>query len=233
MSRQLTDRNIIYFDVNTRLVKTTQHAVFDETENDRPARTPNAEILGRLRGSLDGSLNDVFDSDVEVPDLDISLSPFTGTEVVDVSISSDPGSPLGFAVSDCPDMGRAFITDIHRHPASFRSMRAFQRKFKGAYVVQVGDEPIFSALDFDRVQATLLHSGKSSIPVTLAPERPVVFDSKSSRHDMVLRPRDLHRIAALLSLPGEDMTSSEYSSAVAATADCMDSVEGIDYVRYD
>ena len=47
---------------------------------------------------------------------------------------------------------------------------------------------------------------------------------------MVLRPRDLHRITALLSLSGEDMPSSEYSKAVAATADGMDFVDGMDYV---
>ena len=126
-------------------------------------------------------------------------------------------------------MGRAFITDVHRYPASFRSLRAFQRKFKGAYVVQVGDEPIFSALDFDRVQATLLHSGQSSIPITLAPDRLVAFDPNSS-HNMVLRPRDLHRITALLSLSGEDMPSTVYSNAIAAIADGMDFVDGMDYV---
>ena len=59
---------------------------------------------------------------------------------------------------------------------------------------------------------------KSSSPVTLAPAR------------RVLRPRDLHRITALLSLPGEDMPFSAYSDAVAAFADGMDFVNGMDYV---
>jgi hypothetical protein len=128
-------------------------------------------------------------------------------------------------------MGRAFITDVHRHPASFKSLRAFHRKFKEACVIQVGDEPIFSALDFDRVQATLLHSGKSSIPpVTLAPKRHVAFDPNST-HNKVLRPRDLHHITALLSLPGEDMHSSANSDAVATFADAMDFVDGNDSIE--
>ena len=64
-------------------------------------------------------------------------------------------------------MGRAFITDVHCHPTNFRSLRAFQRKFKGAYVVkggdvvQGGDEPIVSALHFDRVMQALIYQIKA------------------------------------------------------------------------
>ena len=68
-------------------------AIFPETESDRPACSLNTVLLGRLRVTVEISPKGVFDTDTNVPDLDISLLPFSGTLVVDLNFTSDLAAP--------------------------------------------------------------------------------------------------------------------------------------------
>ena len=205
---QQTQRNIIYYDHRSAKVKTTQHAVFDETESDLPERTPNAELLLRLRTPNAGPPHEIFDAELHIPDLDISLSPFTGTTTLEFPLRVDDDHPLGFVVGDDDLLHRAFVERFLRPPQR-KTLRSLRRGFNNSYVVKVGEHPIHSAADFQTVVESLCHSESApdSVSVELAPERRAAL--LPSEPSMVLRSHDLHHISASLSPTGEDMPSWE------------------------
>ena len=68
-------KNVLYYDVETEVVKTAQHVAFDEAMNDVDDKPPNARLLDGLHN---GDKVDLLDlEDFPLPDLDVSLRPFT------------------------------------------------------------------------------------------------------------------------------------------------------------
>jgi len=228
---QQSDRNVIYYDVATGNVKTSQHVEFDETEADRPNRPPNAELLGRLRDVGAGDPRDIFDAELDVPDLDVALSPFSGTETLDFPLRSDDSLPLGLEVEDDDRLGRAYIARAQRPPLR-KSLRAFRRHFTGSYIVELAGRPIVSAADFHAAQAELCSdsSAPATVSIVLAPERQSALAVQEP--SMVLRPRDLHHISALMAIDGEDMSPRDFSAAVSTLERLMDTPETWDFVLH-
>ena len=87
---------------------------FDETTVGMDAKTPNADMLHRLRSGV--KLKNVFDAQVDIPDIDVSLSPFVSTESFVFDFHPDDEAPIGMSFTDCNKLGHAFIHDVTQSP---------------------------------------------------------------------------------------------------------------------
>jgi len=77
------------------------------------AKTPNADMVHQLCSGI--KLKNVFDAEVEIPDIDVSLSPFMSTESFVFDFHPDDETPFGMSFTDCNKLGRAFIHDVAQH----------------------------------------------------------------------------------------------------------------------
>ena len=213
-----TVKKILYYDVNTHEVKEGSHVAFDETSFDHQNKTPNAELLSRLRSGEDPSV--VFDADIHIPDIDVSLSPFTATESFQIPFKPDHANPLGLSFADCDRLGRAFVTDMKFKPKG-RTVSAFRKHFRYSYVVSIGDVRVYDTTDVDSALQQLcdLESPPSHVEVILAPERR--SELKAQPPSMYLQSHDIRRIAALLSVENADSVL-ECRNAVQSFYDSVD-----------
>ena len=69
---------------------------------------------------------DVFDSEMEIPDLDFCVSPFAMQESFIFKFDAEADDPLPFLVRSCDKMYRAFIFDIQSAPMG-QSKRTFKK----------------------------------------------------------------------------------------------------------
>ena len=228
-----TMRDALYFDLKTQAVKEAQHVAFDEAMHDlKDDKPPNARLLSRgSDGKLPDVLDDSFNLPVEVPDLEVLTGPFTN--ISDIEVPFDPSDPLlstGLEYRKCTRFLRAYVSDVLRRPPTFRSIRAFKAKFLGAYIVRVGDRPVFSPDQVDAALAALATSTSppSSVVLSLAPER-YVSPRTSLDPPLHLRLSDMRRIAALQSVAREGTSSSSMSQSVDTMVEDMDD-PSIDFV---
>lgn len=207
-----TMRDALYFDSTTKHVLDTQHIAFDEAMNDLADadKPPNARLLSRSSdGKLPSVLADTFRLPVSVPDLEVQTGPFC--EIVDLDLPFDPShaQPLGVEYRKCDRFLRAYLSDVHVSPPGFRSLRAFKKRYLGAYIIRVGDVPVFSPDQVDKALADLASSSSPPDTVTLsfAPER---FVPTRSALDppLHLRISDLRRICSLHHVPAHDGLSN-------------------------
>jgi len=208
-----THKNILYYDLLTSRVKTAQHVAFDETTVGMDAKTPNADMLHRLRSGV--KLKNVFDAQVEIPDIDVSLSPFVSTESFVFDFHPDDEAPIGMSFTDCNKLGRAFIHDVTQSPHG-RSLRAFRKHFEGSYVVSIDDDRVYNCSDVKDALDRLQHMKEppDRITVVLAPERK--SDRKARPPPLHMRSQDIRHVASLLAINPDNLTSAEFNSAVAA-----------------
>ena len=210
-----TKRQVMYWDDGAKEVLTARHVDFDETESDSTARSPNAEILYRLRQGHDPT--PVFDAKVEVPDLDVSLSPFPVTKHFDIPLRIDSANPLGLTVNDCSVLGRAYVVQMTCTPQG-TSNRTFRRHFRGSYVLKVNDMPIYSAADYQAAVDSLVaaENPPPHVDVELAPLSSKAVNASEPRPSLILRPHDLHRITALNAVDEEGISPERYADIVHA-----------------
>jgi hypothetical protein len=191
-----TFKNILYYDVDTKTVKTAQHVVFDETMADHPSPPPNARLLA-LTSPSDAVTASVTDA-ISFPNVDICLSPFYDTSELVIVLDLASDFPLGFEVATCSTLHRAFISVIHRSPVPRLSLRSFRSKFLGAYLVSIHESPVFYPRDVDSV-LTSLHAfahPPPTIALVLAPERKTDISRQSSPPLHLLR-IDIRHISAM------------------------------------
>ena len=208
-----TMKNILYYDLDSEIVKECQHVVFDESMTDLSIKPPNARLLDGLRP--DSAALDLHDFTVDVPDLETTSTPFLQLKTITVPLELESERPLGLAFDTCSKLKRVFASAFTRAPVG-RSLRATRREFVGSYVVSLDDSPIFS---MDDVTATLtrlssLEAPPATVELVLAPERRSELTSRPG--PLHLRMNDLRRVCALQLVAGEGMSIDEYSAAVAA-----------------
>ncbi len=217
-----TQKNILYYDLQTNRVKTARHVAFDETTVGMESKTPNAEMLTNLRNGA--KLKDVFDAQVSIPDIDVSLSPFVVTKNFEVELVTDSDSPIGMLFSDCNKLGRAFVHEASRAPNG-HTLRAFNKHFLGSYIVSINEERVFNSADAQDIIDRLVSSAEppAKVLLVLAPERR--SDLKAKRTPVQLRGQDIRQVASLLAVDPSGMTSAEYNAAVLECRNNLDDAE--------
>ena len=198
-----TMRKAYYLDDVTKRVKTARHVAFDEGWNDSLDPPPYVRYL---KG--DSDLETVHLDDTTAA-MDISLSPFNKTMVVDTPFHPLRGAPLGFQVEQCPKHFRAYVSAFTRAFGP-HSKDSSNKKFLGAYVLRIGDHHIFSVAD---VQSAIRHCSAMKnppvrLPILLALDERARL-SESRPPPLHLRPVDIRRIAALPLVAGEGGSPQE------------------------
>jgi hypothetical protein len=190
-----TTKNILYYDLKTNVVKTAQHAVFDEAMADVPIekRSFNARLLNA--GGDVGSI-DLVDVAEIYPDLDVSRSPFTGFNTLTFPLDITSDEPFGFVLAECSRLKRGFVESFSA-PAVGKTLKATRKAFTHSYIVSVNGLPVFSLDDVDAVFDSIASSNTtpSTVEIVLAPERKADFDDRPS--PLHLRISDLRRVHAL------------------------------------
>jgi hypothetical protein len=216
-----TTKNILYYDLKTNVVKTAQHAVFDEAMSDVPIaeRSFNARLLN---AGGDVSSVDLVNVSEIYPDLDVSRSPFTGFSTLTFPLDLDSeDEPLGFTLAECSRLKRGFVESFSV-PAVGRTLRTTRKNFAHSYVVSVNGAPVFSLSDFN-AEITLLAGSSappSTVEVVLAPERKKDFDDRPS--PLHLRISDLRRVHALHNAIPSTKLPSSFRDAVTELYDDLD-----------
>jgi hypothetical protein len=168
-----TLQQIYYWDLVSQRVKRAYTVKYDEcsTVMDRPS--PN---FRHLRDAMDGKDIPVEDQESGSPaafDLVSSRYPFIKLKELVLQIRCD-NDTFGIVSTDCVDLTRAFISDMLPHSTG-AALRGWRRNYAGAYIVQFEHIPAFNTADFVQACATvrtsLLTQPKTTITVTVAPER--------------------------------------------------------------
>ena len=192
-------RNAIYYDLDTKTIKTARHIAFDEGMQDMDDPPP---FVRYIKDPESPPPEDIVDLD-NTDDFSVVPSAFNDITEVECNYSPDAEHPLGFQVGRDPRFLRAFATSFNRPFGKFDTDKA-NKKFVGSYIIKIGNYPVFSPDDIARVLDE--YSRMSSPPSTLVVR--LATDHKSTLSDtrppsLHLRPADIRRIAAMPLVAGE------------------------------
>ena len=158
---------LYYYDLASALVKTATHARFDEGMNDlSSAAPPNVQLLRQLNNDGDISPDRL---DLSPLNLSISDDPFEHLDELSPAISCDHPT-LGFEISECHIRRRGYVSGIVANTSASK-VRNVRRKYVGAYVVSVNDQPTFTAASVISALQSVASSDDTSFRVVFAPDR--------------------------------------------------------------
>jgi hypothetical protein len=170
-----TTRNILWYDVHTHRVKIANHARFDEGMNDLPISDipPNVQHIQRTD---DGHRLTAERQYTYSKHFTFHITPFADllhTTIRPTDADSDP--TFGLEIRDDEILQRAYIGDVTPKSAAsrlFSSLRATRNKIRGAYVISIDNDRVFSAQHaYDKLKAIHDQGVCEQIPITFAPER--------------------------------------------------------------
>ena len=164
-----TVRNILWYDLETSRVKIASHARFDEGMNDLhlEAIPPNVQQLQR---SDDGIRIPAETEEIEAADLQFYESPFHNVHTKTLVL--DSSKPHGLTIASDQLSKRAYVSDIKNNsPASklFSTPRATRNKIKGAYIISINGDPVFTKEDVYNKLQQLRDQGVTQMKIDFAP----------------------------------------------------------------
>jgi hypothetical protein len=143
-----TLKNIMWYDLETKRVKIAFHARFDEGMNDLPALLvpPNVQHLQRVQNGdpLPADL-----TELTATSLTFSDSPFINEtdEIIPISCNH----PLfGLLLTSDALSSRVYISEISDRSSALRirsTPTATRRRFTGAFITAIDDQPVFTKND--------------------------------------------------------------------------------------
>jgi hypothetical protein len=154
-----TTKLIMYYDVDSKRVKTAFHVRFDEGMNDLPIDAIPPNVL-HLQRSQDGAPILPDKEHTAADDFRFYTEPFANplNKVLTIACT-DPNFGLEFEQDSI--LGRAYVSAIHPKSSAasiFSSLKATRRKLLGAYILSVDDTPVFDAKQvqskFEEIQAS-------------------------------------------------------------------------------
>jgi hypothetical protein len=135
---------IHYLDLRTNRIKTSVHVRYDEGMSELKVPTPNSrQLLAALGRPLPAKDDDTPDP-VDCGLVAVS-SPLQTLVTVTVPIRCDSPT-LGLTLATYAARSRAFIQDI-TPKSTCSKIRDWRRKYRGAYIIQIDDNPVFSLSD--------------------------------------------------------------------------------------
>jgi hypothetical protein len=226
-----TLKNLLYYDLESHVVKTALHARYDEGMNDVADPPPNARLV---RFAQRGEPFPSEATPIETIELDVSENPFQDLRTLSV-LTAGEDSHLGFVFSKCSHRLRAYLSELQpRTPAA--GIRNGRRQLVGAYIISVQGTPVFTVTQANLALSAAFDAAAPGDPIELvfAPEsRADAVDSR--RPPLHLQLSQLKWIHALRTVSGEGDTPS-VSATVAALEDAYtddDLFETIRHIRGD
>ena len=164
-----TVRNVLWYDLETNQVKLGSHVRFDEGMNDLPIENipPNVQQLQR---SDDGIRPDPEILQTDLSDLKFYDTPFAS--VISKTLVIDPSRSHGLTISTDLLSNRAYVQDIQKDsPASklFSTPKATNNKIRGAYLISIDGDPVYTADDVNRKLQQLQDQGVRKFQIEFAP----------------------------------------------------------------
>eukprot|EP00980_Cylindrotheca_fusiformis_P025376 scaffold13535_cov117-Cylindrotheca_fusiformis.AAC.2 len=168
-----TTKNIVYFDPEHSTIKLAKHVIFDEGMNDlAPSDVPpNVTHLHRTQYGDEVPAESAVTT---VPEFDVGSSPYFHTIVRQVRVQCRFRGEYGFEIATDEDNNRAFVANTKPRSSAaqiFSSHRATNNKIRGAYIVSIAGEPMFTASEVLNALHRLRASKVDSFSIEFAPER--------------------------------------------------------------
>jgi len=143
-----TDKNIIWYDTETHVVKIAKHVRFDEGMNDLPPDLvpPNVVHLQRAQNGepLPGKIEETL-----VDQFTFHLNPFSYTMVTGVQVTDDDPS-YGLTLASDELNHRACVTDVKENSTAdkmYATHKSTLKNVKGAYLVSMNGKRVFAKDD--------------------------------------------------------------------------------------
>ena len=169
-----TQKNILWYDLDTNRIKIAFHVHFDEGMNDLTSLDlpPNVRHLQQIHE------NQPIPPDADPlnypPNFSFSTSPFTSEHDKMIRITcTDPF--FGLRLQPNTATNRAYVTDIEPNTSSASlcsRLRASHRKYVGAFLTAVNNVPVFNTSEAESLlsQFRVLTPPPSHPSLTFAPE---------------------------------------------------------------
>ena len=166
-----TGKNAIYYDTDTKTVKTTADIAYNEAEVGFDSHTPHAHALRDV-----GVIPDAPEKMLKLDEdfwLDVEDSPWTNLHKATMTLGDlDAPNPIYCEVLQCSRLRRPFLQEIYRGFRGSMSKAASRKKFLKSYVVAINDKPVFSVEGLKEKVALYQNYDEppETITLTLAPE---------------------------------------------------------------
>ena len=175
-----TTKNIIWYDEETHKIKMATHARFDEGMNDMPQEKipPNVQHLLR---SEEGKRFPDEDAETMAAEFHLFNSPFSHTLPKTLKVQCDDAT-YGLRIADDELRNRAFVQSVKDNSSArkmFSTMKAANNAIKGAYIVSVDNQPVFTKADVLTALRLLRDANRKTVAFEFAPERRLYARAKA------------------------------------------------------
>ena len=143
-----TDKNIIWYDVETGRVKVAKHARFDEGMNDLPVDGIPPNVI-HLQRTQDGAPLPAEPHESSIDAFEFSANPFAHTLTRHMKVRCKSPT-FGLVIHTDEVNNRAFVKDIKKGSSAsqlFSTHKSTCNKICGAYIIGVNDHPVFTKED--------------------------------------------------------------------------------------
>ena len=167
-----TTKNVLWFDPETSNTKIAKHVRFDEGMNDLPFDEipPNVLHLQRVR---QGEPFPAESDESTVAQFEFTQNPFAHTISKTIK-ATQRDSTFGMELDSDILYNRAYVSDIKGKSDTervFSSAKAARNKIKGAYIVTIDGERVFTTADAKRVLRRLYDEQVDEFEIVFAPEK--------------------------------------------------------------
>jgi len=166
-----TDKNIIWYDTETHVVKIAKHVRFDEGMNDLPPDLVPPNVV-HLQHTQNGEPLPAETEETSVDQFTFHLIPFSYAMVKGVQVTDDdPSYGLTLATNELNH--RAYVTNIKENSAAdkmYATHKSTLKNVKGAYLVGINGKRVFGKDDAISMLRQLYDKRADNLQLELAIE---------------------------------------------------------------
>jgi hypothetical protein len=172
-----TTKNIIWYDPASSHIKLAKHARFDEGMNDLPFEDipPNVQHLMR---SKQGERIPPDSRELSVDAFEFKANPLSDTFPKKVKVTNTDAL-LGMELDNDVLFNRVYVRQVANQSDTqkmFSTIKATRNKIRGAYIISINGEPVFTKEDAIRVLEKLQTDNVKEFEIEFAPEKKLNAD---------------------------------------------------------
>jgi len=166
------DKNIIWYDTKTHVVKIAKHVRFDGRMNDLPPDLVPPNVV-HLQRTQHGEPLAAEVEETSVDQFTFHLNPFSYTMVKGVQVTDDDPS-YGLTLASDELNHRAYVTDVKENSTAdkmYATHKSTLKNVKGAYLVGINGKRVFGKDDAISMLRQLYDERAENLQLELAIER--------------------------------------------------------------
>ena len=171
-----TDKNIIWYDTETHVVKISKHVCFDEGMNDLPPDLVPPNVV-HLQCTQHGEPLPAETEETSVNQFTFDLNPFSYTMVKGVQVTDDDPS-YGLTLASDELNHRAYVTDVKENSTAdkmYATHKSTLKNIKGSYLVGINGKRVFGKDDAISMLRQLYDERAENLQLELAIERKLSY----------------------------------------------------------